>query len=53
MKKTKVEYELSDRQMALAKLYRKAYGKTVFWVKNKKVRVLNPEEVIIFETGQE
>lgn len=44
------ELELSPRQLQLVKLYKKAYGKVIFWTKKGKVRLLNPEEVIIFDT---
>lgn len=42
------EFDLSEGQLKLFKLFKKAYGKAIIWEKKGKIRVLDPTEIHIF-----
>lgn len=41
-----VHVKISPRQVQLLKLYIKAHGKAVVWVRNGKLKILEPDEVM-------
>lgn len=43
------ELGLTQKQLKQAKLIRLAYGKIVLWRNKGKMRLLNPDEVSVFE----
>lgn len=45
-----IEFNLNNRQMKMVKLYRQAYKKVVLIRHKNKWRVINPEDVVVFET---
>lgn len=45
----KQQIKLSRRQEELADLYMEAKGKVVFWTKENRTMVLNPDEVVVVE----
>lgn len=48
VKKDIIEFELNPRQEKQAKLFKDAYGKIILWKNKNKVRLLNPDEITVF-----
>ena len=48
VKVIKEEIELNERQLRMADLYRKAYGKVIIYFYKGKPKLLNPKDVRIF-----